>query len=137
MYVVVDGMVVPVSDTAPANSVVVEDGTGDSFHPIVINGWNPSADSANIIHELIDGSIAVTLIGDRLRQGDLTFIFNDDTTAETARAILARPAAFSLYVPERPVVAMRFVRRGQVTSAIHDQALNVWVFTVGFQEVLP
>lgn len=118
-------------------TITAQDGTTDSVHPIQIGGWSPSADSANIVHDLIDGTIAITLVGDRLRSGDLELYFDTDATAEEARALLGRPTSFTLTDDDRPVVNIAFVRQGRLGTMIHDRADDVWAFSVGFQEVIP
>lgn len=132
-----DGYIVWVPDGTATTTITAQDGTTDAFSPLAMTTWAPSAESANTIHNLIDGSIAVTMVGDRLRSGTLALIFADDNQAETARLLLARPTSFTLTDTTRPVVNMTFVRQGQITPAIHDQAREVWEFTVGFQEVIP
>lgn len=117
-------------------TITAQDGTGDSTTPVLIDGWEPDAESGNIIHELIDGTIAVTVIGDRPRTGTLSLLYTDDTTAETARALLARATSFTLVDAGRPVVNMAFVRQGRITPAMHDEVRSVWRFGVGFQEIV-
>lgn len=117
-------------------TITAQDGTADETVPILIDGWDPSAESGNIIHRMIaPATIAVTLAGDLPRNGTLTLIYDNDTTAEAARLLLARPCAFTLVESERPVVNMTFVRDGSITPAMFDAQRAVWTFGVGFQEV--
>lgn len=118
-------------------TITAQDGTAAATTPLLVDGWQPEAESGNITHDLIDGSIAVTLVGDRPRFGVLTLIYDDDTAAEAARQLLARPTTFTLAASERPVVDMTFVRSGRITPAMHDEHRDLWVFAVGFQEVIP
>lgn len=114
------------------------DGTDDTTTPILIDGWASAAESGNVVHELIaPGTIAVTLVGDLPRTGELQLVYDDDATAEAARLLLGRTCAFTLQHDDRPVVNMTFVRAGALTPAIHDQVRAVWVFGVGFQEIVP
>lgn len=118
-------------------TITAQDGTGDSTTPVEVDGWEPEAESGNIVTELIDGSIAVTTVGDRPRTGTLRLVYADDTTAETARLLLGRRTSFTLIAPDRPVVDMAFVRAGRITPAMHDEHRDLWVFGVGFQEIIP
>lgn len=120
------------------STITAQDGTGDSTSPVVVDGFAPQAESGNVVHRLIaPGHIAVTLVGDLPRTGSLRLVYDDDTAAETARELLGRPTSFQLARPDRPVVDMTFVRAGQMTPAIHDAVRDVWVFDVGFQEIIP
>lgn len=117
--------------------ITAQDGTGDSTTPVTVEAWEPDAESANVVHEMVDGSIAVTLLGDRPRAGTLSLVYDDDTTAEAARQLLGRATAFALTESARPVMNMTFVRVGRMSPAMHDELEGVWVFGVGFQEIIP
>ncbi len=119
-------------------TITALDGTGDSTVPRIVDGFAPQAESGNVVHPLIaPGQIAVTLVGDLPRTGALSLVYDDDTEAEAARVLLGRPVAFAFADPDRPVVNMTFVRAGTITPAVHDALRDLWVFEVGFQEVIP
>lgn len=118
------------------HTITAQDGSGDASAPTAIVGFDPSADSANEIHRLLDATIAVTLLGDLPRSGSLRLRYETDVDAEVAREILGRPTSFVLTSSTRPVVGMAFVRSGQITSAIRDNFLGHWEFSVGFQEIV-
>ena len=118
-------------------TITAQDGTGAATTPTTVDGFEAEANSNNIVSDLLNGEIAVTLLGDRPRTGTLELVYADDTETEAARAILARPTSFVLTVPERPVIGFAFVRAGRISTALHDEARAVWVFSVGFQEVTP
>jgi len=119
-------------------TITAQDGTGASTNPVEIAEWAPCAESGNIVHELLaPGTIAVTVVGDLPRSGELTLVYTSDDTAEAARQLLGRPTSFVLTDTERPVVGMTFVRRGRITPAIHDALDDVWMIEVGFQEIAP
>lgn len=106
--------------------------------PTILHGYETSARSGNVVHELIaPGVIAVTLVGDLPASGTLRFIFDDDTAATAARAILARPTSFVLEDSDRPAVNMTFVRDGSLSATIHDEIRDVWEFDCGFQVIVP
>ncbi|TFV82044.1 hypothetical protein E4V99_14010 [Microbacterium sp. dk485] len=117
-------------------TITAQDGTGDSFSPAVVTGYARPSESGNVVHELIDGSIAVTLVGDRPAAGTVGMAFGSDIDAEAAREMLRRPTTFALLDEERPALNMTFIRYGQLGVAIHDAVRHVWTFDVGYQEIL-
>lgn len=118
-------------------TITAQDGTAAATTPTIVDGFEAEAASGNIVSELLNGETAVTLLGDRPRTGNLKLVYDDDTTAEAARALLARPTSFVLTTPERPVIGFTFVRVGSITTALHNEARAVWEFSVGFHEVTP
>lgn len=118
-------------------TITAQDGTGAFTTPIAVDGFESDTTSANVISELLNGDLAVTVLGDYARAGDLRLVFDDDTAAEHARELLARPTWFQFSAPERPALGFAFVRAGKLTAALHDQLRNLWFFDVGFQEVRP
>lgn len=136
-YVVVDGFVVWVPEGG-TSTITAQDGTEDVTSPLIVDGFAPQAQSGNVVHEMIaPGQIAVTLNGDMPRSGTLRLVYSNDIDAEAARLLLGRPTSFQFADVERPVVDMLFVREGTITPAIEDQTRQVWVFDVGFQEIVP
>lgn len=132
-----DGYIVSVPDTTSTHTITALDGTGASFSPKTITRVDGSNDSANIVHQLIDGTIAATLVGDLPPSGTLTVIFTSDNEMRAAREILARPCAFALASSTRPVVDMTFIRQGQLRPGMNDTVRSIWEFEVGYQEVIP
>lgn len=119
------------------HTITAQDGTEDSFSPVAIVGFAPSVDSGNIIERLIaPGQIAVTLVGDYPRAGDLDLRFSSDADAEAAREILGRRCLFSLVSTSREVVNMTFARAGSMTPAMNSAIPGQWEFRVGYQEVI-
>lgn len=117
--------------------ITVQDGTGDTTTPYAIRGISAASKSGNIIHELIaPGEIAVTLVGDLPRAGVLTLVYLDDPSADAAREVLGRAAAFVL-TSDRASLSMTFVRAGEFSPTIHDDVRSLWTFEVGYQEIVP
>lgn len=135
MLIVVDGylMDVPVEGAARITAL---DGTDAYVAPHLVTRIDSSSESGNVVHELIDGTLAATLVGDRPPTGELTLVFDNDVAMVNARAILGRPTSFTLNVPQRPALNMTFIRSGALRPGMHDQVRDLWQFTVGFQEVV-
>jgi hypothetical protein len=111
------------------------DGSGAVFYPERVTGFGMEAATLNVEHELIDGSLAVALGGDALRTGVLAFRFSSDSAAMAARTILGRRASFQITLPARPAFSIRFVRRGSLSTTVHDQIRHLWLFECGYREV--
>lgn len=131
---VVGGYVMDVP-TPEAWTVTALDGSGLTFYPTEVYGFDMEAESRNVEHETIDGGLAVALGGDALRTGTIRFLFGDDSAASAARVILGRPCAFAIALPARPVFALSFVRRGRLSAAVHDDVRDVWEFECEYREV--
>lgn len=119
-------------------TITAQDGTGDSTTPKVLDGFNGEAESGNIVHTLIaPGQIAVTVLGDLPRSGTLRLVYDDDSAAEASRELLGRATSFVLSEPERAALGMTFVRQGRCSAVLHDTIRQVWLFDVGYQEIVP
>jgi hypothetical protein len=118
-------------------TITAQDGTTDTMSPLGVVAWAPATESGNIVHHLIDGTIAVSIVGEAPRSGELRMIFDDDADADAARTFLSRRTSFALADTDRPSIDMEFIRQGQMSTVINDEARQVWEFSVGFQEVLP
>ncbi|WP_396659513.1 hypothetical protein [Microbacterium sp.] len=116
-------------------TITAQDGTGDSTTPVQLERWETGAESGNTVTPMLDGTLAVTVIGDLPRAGTLQLLYASDEAAEAARVLLARRTTFALTAPERPVFDMHFARFGTITPAIHDELDDVWQISVGFQEI--
>jgi hypothetical protein len=136
-YIIEDGYIVWTDSDGGDATITALDGSTDSFSPTFMETMSSDIASLNVETTLLDGSTAVTLVGDGSHAGTMSFVFTDDTAVIAARAILRRPTPFSLEVPERPTLNMTFVRSGSLSAAIHDPVRDVWEVTVGFLEVDP
>lgn len=117
-------------------TVTAQDGTGDAVNPYTVIRVDAESESANAVANLIDGSIAVTLVGERPPAGQLRMLFTTDGGMLAARDLLSRRTSFTLDVPARPALGMTFVRVGAMTPGMHDELDDVWEFSVEYQEVL-
>jgi hypothetical protein len=117
-------------------TITAQDGTGDSTTPTLIEGFEASSESGNIIEDLIGGGIAVTVLGEGLRNGQFQLKYADDASAEQARLLLGRPCAFVLNAPERSILNMTFVRQGYFGTTM-QRVRSLWAFSVGFHEIDP
>lgn len=137
MLILQDGYLVAVPDTGTGTSTItIADNSLPPLNPVMVTRVAGAVESGNQVSRLIDGSDAIRLVGDtNLTTGTLVLLFTDDASVHAARTMFARPAAFTLTVPDRPAVGMTFVREGALNPGMHDERRDVWEFEVGFREV--
>lgn len=116
-----------------SDTITADDGSGATT-PDEMLGFDITVDSANVVHDLIDGTRALTLVGDRPRSGAFTALYRAEADAHAARLLLGGKTTFSL-VSDVAEYTMTFGRAGQMTPVQHDTVRSAWVFTVGFQEL--
>lgn len=115
--------------------ITVNDGTSDTTSPALVLGYETSQESQNIIHDIIGGGIAVTLVRPRPRAGTLELFYLTEADAFEALALHARETTFSLSDTDRPSVAMTYVTDGSIDLGLDDEGRQRWVLSVGYQEV--
>jgi hypothetical protein len=118
-----------------AHTITATNGAG-STSPTAIEGYTPSRQSRNLIHDLLDGSIGVSLIAPRPRSGQLRLLYRVQADAFSALDLLAEESTFTLASTDVPAVGMSFVIDGSVDLDLDATVGNWWVL-VGYQEVTP
>ncbi|WP_433586364.1 hypothetical protein [Microbacterium hydrocarbonoxydans] len=118
-----------------ASLITVNDGTGATSSPALVLGYKTSRQSQNIVHDIIGGGIAVTLIRPRPRAGTLELFYLTEAAAFDALAKHARESTFTLTDTERPSVNMTYATEGAIDLALDDQGRKRWIVSVGYQEV--
>lgn len=114
--------------------ITVNDGTEESVSPTLVLGYGTSRESLNIVHDIIGGGIAVTLIRPRPRAGTLELFFSEETPAFEALELHSRESTFTLSDTDRPAVGMTYVVEGTSDLAL-DGSRKRWTLSVGYQEV--
>lgn len=117
-----------------ASFITARNGAG-STAPVLIDGYEASRESRNVVHDLIGGGIAVTLILPRPRSGELTLRYDAEVQAWGALALLSHESAYSLTDSDRPGVGMTFVVNGDVTLALDEDTRDTWTVQVPYQEI--
>lgn len=120
-----------------SNVITVQDGTGDSTTPALVLGYETTRMSRNIVHDTLDGGIAVSIIPPRPRSGILRLFYVTEADADTAAALLARPSTFLLESDERTSINMTFVVDSDTTLALDDDTRDLWIVDAGYQEIVP
>lgn len=109
--------------------------SGASVSLLDITRVEAGSESANVIHQNLNGTSSLVLLGDRPQTGTLTLLFDNDADMAAARDLLRTPSTFRLECPARPVVSMSFIRTGSMSPVMHDEIRHVWELQIGYQEV--
>jgi hypothetical protein len=117
-----------------ASFITANNGAG-STAPTVIDGYETERESRNVVHDLIGGGIAVTLILPRPRSGELTLHYATEVQAWGALALLSNESAYTLTDSDRPGVGMTFVVNGSVQLALDDDTRDTWTVSLPYQEI--
>ena len=103
---------------------------------VLVDGYSQTGEAANIVHELVGGTIAVSLAPDLPRTGTLSLLFATPALAETAREFHTTGDVFTLVDSDTPQASMTYVRQGQMSVKINSDVTERWALEVGFQEVV-
>lgn len=115
--------------------ITANNGVGETT-PTIVDGYEATRTSRNIVHDLISGGIAVTLISPRPRSGTLRLVYATESDAAFSVLLHAEETTFTLVDDDRDSLAMTYVIDGSgVEIALDDESRDVWVVSVGFQEV--
>lgn len=114
--------------------IVPNNGSTENASPVLILGYETSIESQNIVHQIIGGGTAHTLIRPNARNGSLELFFTDEASAFDAFNLHKLEATFTVTDTDRPSVNMTYVVDGSVDLRLTDDRKR-WVVTVGYQEV--
>lgn len=132
----VDGLIVNIPDGEPSASITANGTPGGTTIPTLVLGYETSMESRNIIHDLIDGGIAASLIAPRPRSGDLRLFYPAEADAWASFGLHSLKTTFTLTEASRPSIGMTYVVSGALRLELDDQTRDVWVVTVPYQEVV-
>jgi hypothetical protein len=119
-------------------TISAANGAGSTSPLTILSPWETTWSARNVIHDLIGGGIAVSLVAPRPRSGELTLLYDTETDAFAAAALHREETTFTLTETETPSVSMSYVVDGTgIRVALDEQTLLVWTVTVGYQEVIP
>jgi hypothetical protein len=118
------------------STVITATTSSETTTPLIVHGYQTERQSQNIIHDLISGGIAVTLIAPRPRSGRLELVYEQEADAYAALEMHAAEDTFTLADDDVPSVNMSYVIDGSVSLTLDDETRSLWVLTVGYQEVI-
>ena len=115
--------------------IAANDGTGATTSPALVLGYETEQESQNIVHDIIGGGIAITLVRPRPRAGRLRLFYLTEATANAARLLHARETTFTFTDTDLPTIAMTYALNGSISPALEDAGRKRWIVEVGYQEV--
>lgn len=119
------------------NTITVQDGTGASTAPALILGYQTARTSRSIVHDTLDGGIAVSLIPPRPRSGTLRLFYTEQADAFAALELHARVSTFALVSDERAPINMVYTVAGSdLRLELDEQTRHRWTLDVPYQEVV-
>jgi hypothetical protein len=114
--------------------ITANDGGGTTT-PELILGYQASRESRNVVHDLIGGGIAITLVEPRPRSGVLRLFYQVEADAFAALALHTRETTFFLSSDDRPHINMTYVLDGAGDIELDEDTKDKWIVPIGFQEV--
>lgn len=118
-----------------ASLITANDGVTASISPALVLGYQTARESQNIVHDLIGGGIAVTMIRPRPRSGTLELFFLTEADGFAALTSHGAETTFTLSDSDRPSVGMTYVTDGAIDLELDEATRTRWVLRVGYQEV--
>lgn len=115
--------------------ITANDGTSATTSPALVLGYETSRESQNVVHDIIGGGIAVTLVRPRPRAGTLELFYLTEEDAFDSLALHSRETTFSITDTDRPRVDMTYVTEGSMDLALDEEGRVRWVLSVGYREV--
>lgn len=106
-----------------------------SSQPLLIDGWEESAETRNVVNEVVGGGVDYTLYPASLRSGQFVAVFEDEDDAAELVRMHQQAARFTIQDVDRPTVAMLYIANGTITRALDDESREYWLVTIPFQEV--
>jgi len=120
--------------TAPTITGVTTD---DTTTPLLIEPWRTTQEPQTIVHD-VQGADSpwVTLGRARTRTGTLAALYEDEASAEVARALLSGAELFAITYPERPSLEITFAVTGPLEVELHRNR-RYWSVRWQYREVTP
>lgn len=116
-------------------TILANNGAGSSTPIDVVAPYAAQDTGRSVVHNLIGGGIAVSLVAPNLRTGTLRYRFDNPTDASACRLLHRQVTTFTLTASEVPVVDMDYIVNGVQLEQTPDAIM--WDVVVDFQEVVP
>lgn len=117
-------------------TITANNGAGSTTPTSVLSPYSSDWESRNIIHDLIGGGIAVSLVAPRPRSGTYEVLYQTEEAAYACVALHREETTFTLADTDRPSVGMTYVLNGQTSVRLDPDTLEWFIVTIGYQEVI-
>jgi len=118
-------------------TITANNGGGTATPITVLSPYEATHQSRNVIHDLVGGGIAVSLVAPRPRRGQVAYLFPDEYTANQCAQLHRILTTFTLAGADAPTTDMTYVVDGNVSVALDQDTLVLWTVSVEYQEVSP
>lgn len=118
-------------------TISAANGAGTTSPLTILSPWETSWRGRNVIHDLIGGGIAVSLVAPRPRAGEMVLLYDDETAAFAAAQLHRQETTFTLTETDPASVSMSYVVDGEIRVALDEQSVIAWLVTIGYQEITP
>ncbi len=115
-------------------TISASNGAGTTTPLAVLSEYSTTRRSRNVVHDLIGGGIAVSLVAPNPRSGTLELLYDNEESAYECADLHSVETSFVLSEPDRPHMSMTYVIDGEVTVTLDADTLTVWIVGIGFQE---
>lgn len=118
-------------------TITASNGAGSSTPTTVLSPYATGWVSRNVVHDLADGDIAVSLVMPRPRAGTLDLLYPDEASAFACAALHEEVSTFTLVETDRPNVSMTYVVDGAVSVRLDEGTLEQFLVSVDYQAINP
>lgn len=115
-------------------TIFATNGAGTVTAVDVMLPYSTSWGARNVIHQLIGGGIAVSLVAPQPRSGTFVVFFGSEDAAYACAQLHQQESSFTLEVVDRSHLGMTYVVDSSVSISLDTDAAR-WKVTVGFQEI--
>jgi len=117
-------------------ATTISDGT-DTLTATIMDGYSAIRAGRNVVRRVLNSNVpAISLRPAALRRGRHRLVFESESVAEDAAAMLASAAELTLADTDRPNVGMTFVvpEGGDIRVELDDETRDAWIVEFDFQE---
>jgi hypothetical protein len=115
-------------------TITANNGAGSTTPHFITLPYETGHQSRSVVHDLLGGGLAVSLVTPRPRSGELQLLYVDEATANAGRLLHLQETTFTLTETSRATVNMTYVVDGEVRVTL-DTDGHAWVVSIGYQEV--
>ena len=115
-------------------TITADNGGGTTVPHFIIVPYETGWESRSVVHDLIGGGIAVSVVAPRLRAGDMDLLYLTEADAFACAALHGIRTSFTLVESDRPHLNMTYVVDGSGIRVRLEDNANTWIVTLSYQE---